>query len=173
MNHTVITLDVRDDLRSGRDPFAKIMAAAAQVAVGQVLLLIAPFEPIPLFHVLGRQGFRYDARRCDSGEWEVRFTRGSEESVDVEGGSDTGMNQCGGAQNKALEIQDLDARGLEPPQPLVNILEALACLPVSAQLAAHTDRRPIHLYPLLQERGFNSQTEEQSDGSFITNIRRS
>lgn len=67
---------------------------------------------------------------------------------------------------------EVDARGLEPPQPMVRILEALAALSGDATVRAHTDRRPIHLFPLLAERGFQAQTEEQHDGSFITHIRR-
>ena len=66
----------------------------------------------------------------------------------------------------------LDARGLEPPQPLVVILEALAGLPEGAEMRACTDRRPMHLYALLEQRGFTGETEEQHDGSFITTIRR-
>jgi TusA-related sulfurtransferase len=69
-------------------------------------------------------------------------------------------------------VVDLDARGLEPPQPMVKILETLATLPESAKLRAQTDRRPIHLYAFLKERGFCGESEEQSDGSFITHIRR-
>jgi len=66
----------------------------------------------------------------------------------------------------------LDARGLEPPQPLVVILESLAQLPEGAEMRAFTDRRPMHLYALLEQRGFIGETEEQHDGSFITTIRR-
>ncbi len=66
----------------------------------------------------------------------------------------------------------VDARGLEPPQPLVVILEALERLPVGAEMRACTDRRPMHLYALLKQRGFTGTTEEQHDGSFITTIRR-
>lgn len=65
----------------------------------------------------------------------------------------------------------LDVRGLEPPQPLVAILEALAGLPAGGEMRARTDRRPLHLYPLLEQRGFTGQTEEQHDGSFVTTIR--
>ncbi len=67
---------------------------------------------------------------------------------------------------------DVDARGLEPPQPLVTILEALARLPEGARLRARTDRRPLHLYAQLEERGFVGETEEKEDGSFVTIIRR-
>jgi uncharacterized protein (DUF2249 family) len=66
----------------------------------------------------------------------------------------------------------LDARGLEPPQPLVVILEALERLPQGAAMRACTDRRPMHLYALLEQRGFIGETEAQHDGSFITTIRR-
>ncbi len=66
----------------------------------------------------------------------------------------------------------LDARGLEPPEPMVRILEALALLPPDCSLAARTDRRPIHLFPILQSRGYAAQSEEQSDGSYTTTIER-
>ena len=65
----------------------------------------------------------------------------------------------------------VDARGLEPPQPLITIMEALTSLPKEAELHACTDRRPLHLFPLLEERGFVGETEEQHDGSFVTTIR--
>ena len=69
-------------------------------------------------------------------------------------------------------VVTVDARGLEPPQPLVVILEALANLAEDGEMCAHTDRRPMHLYAQLEERGFTGETKEQNDGSFITTIRR-
>ena len=75
-------------------------------------------------------------------------------------------------KSAATEIREVDARGLEPPQPLVRILEALTALPGRAELRARTDRQPMHLYAQLEARGFVGETEEQSDGSFITHIRR-
>jgi uncharacterized protein (DUF2249 family) len=77
-----------------------------------------------------------------------------------------------GAASNPAQVVEVDARGLEPPQPLVKILETLAALPAGAELRACTDRRPMHLYAQLEERGFAAATEEQSDGSFITHIRR-
>lgn len=71
--------------------------------------------------------------------------------------------------NEPLEV---DARGLEPPQPMVRILEALSTLPDGTTLRARTDRRPVHLFPILTERGYTAETVEQTDGSFLTLIRR-
>jgi len=67
---------------------------------------------------------------------------------------------------------ELDVRGLEPPQPLLAILEALASLPAPATLHARTRWRPALLYAELAERGFTGESEEQPDGSYITHIHR-
>lgn len=69
------------------------------------------------------------------------------------------------------ELIELDARGLEPPQPMMKILEAVAALPAGATLAARTDRQPLLLYPLLEQRGFTYETIAQPDGSHLTHIR--
>lgn len=74
--------------------------------------------------------------------------------------------------NKVNEsVIEVDARGLEPPQPLVVILEALARLPQGYAMRALTDRLPQLLYPRLEERGFIGKTQKHDDGSFITIIR--
>jgi TusA-related sulfurtransferase len=70
------------------------------------------------------------------------------------------------------DVVEVDARGLEPPQPMVRILEALTSLPADATLRARTDRRPMHLYALLEERGLAADTQPEPDGSFVTYIRR-
>jgi hypothetical protein len=69
-------------------------------------------------------------------------------------------------------VIELDARGLEPPQPLMKILEAAVTLPAGAMLRAHTKWRPALLYAQLEERGFVGESEEQPDGSYLTHIRR-
>ena len=65
----------------------------------------------------------------------------------------------------------LDVRGLEPPQPLMKILEAVVTMPPGTTLCAHTRWRPALLYAELETRGFIGESQEQSDGSYITNIR--
>jgi uncharacterized protein (DUF2249 family) len=158
----VITVDVREDLRRGHEPFSKIMHAASTVGEGGQLRLIAPFEPVPLYAVLARQGFSHQAKPLDSGDWEVLFTRASE-------GSKTPA-PAAEPKTSTPEIVEVDARRLEPPGPLVKILEAVAQLRPGVQLHARTDRRPLHLYPQLAERGLNHETTEEPDGSFLTRI---
>lgn len=72
----------------------------------------------------------------------------------------------------AAVIVELDARGFEPPLPLLKALEAAAALPPGAELQVHTRWRPALLYAELEKRGFIGASQEQSDGSFITHVRR-
>lgn len=167
MSEEVVTLDVREDLRQGREPFSKIMETVAGLTADQSLRLLAPIEPVPLFRVMARQGFNHEARRTDSGDWEVLFCRDAAGAASVQ--PTEALCQSARLGGEAMEV---DARGLEPPQPLVKILEALAKLPAGGTLRARTDRRPMHLYAQLLERGFGGESEEQSDGTFITDIRR-
>jgi uncharacterized protein (DUF2249 family) len=145
------------------------MAAAAALTPGKDLLVIAPFEPVPLFDVLAKQGFTHAAREIGGGDWEVLFQRDAAQAPAGEGNSNCA---CGCPAAKPAAVIELDARGLEPPQPLVRILEALSSLPEGAELRARTQQRPIHLYARLEERGFKGQTEESANGSYITHIRR-
>jgi uncharacterized protein (DUF2249 family) len=55
---------------------------------------------------------------------------------------------------------------------MLRILSALEALASGGVLRARTDRRPIHLLPELEARGVRPESEEQSDGSWITTLRR-
>lgn len=73
MGFSPLILDVRPDLNQGQDPFAKIMQAVGQLSTGQELLLIAPFEPVPLYDVLGQRGFAHATENAAPNEWRVTF----------------------------------------------------------------------------------------------------
>jgi uncharacterized protein (DUF2249 family) len=171
MSDRIVTLDVREDIRAGREPFTRIMKTAANLQAGEALLLVAPFEPVPLYRMLGREGFSNRARAIADGDWEVLFWRAAgPETIEASTPlNEPGPLSCGCTGAQTVEV---DARGLEPPQPMITILEALASLPPGAQLLARTERRPLHLYAQLDERGFISETNPQPDGSFATRIRR-
>jgi uncharacterized protein (DUF2249 family) len=165
MNSRTITLDVREDFRLGKHPREKIQNALGNVAEGGTLRLLVPFEPVPLFAMAAGKGLVHKSQQTPQGDWEVLFTRNVTAAPEVR--LDT---PALGDNLPAGEIVDLDARGLEPPQPLIRILEALARLPQGATLRARTDRRPVHLYSHLEDRGVVGQSEEQKDGSYLTHI---
>ena len=68
-------LDVRPELEAGGEPFVRIMEAAAAIEPGASLVLVAPFEPVPLYGALGGRGFSHATQRVSADEWVVRFTR--------------------------------------------------------------------------------------------------
>ena len=71
----IVTLDVREDIRQGREPFEKIMAAIDQLQPDETLLLINSFEPRPLYRVMVRNGFTHWAEQTADGDWKIYFRR--------------------------------------------------------------------------------------------------
>ncbi len=69
------TLDVRPIIAAGDEPFEQIMSTVGALGLDEELVIIAPFEPVPLEGVLGSQGFSFDAVEIGSGDWQVTFTR--------------------------------------------------------------------------------------------------
>ncbi len=68
-------VDARPILAAGQEPFATIMDAAEAVGDDQILVVYAPFEPVPLEGVLAEQGFCFVADRLPGGDWRVTFLR--------------------------------------------------------------------------------------------------
>lgn len=58
----------------------------------------------------------------------------------------------------------LDVRGLQPPEPLVEILTLIDSGKVEGELIVHLDRDPIFLYPELEDRGWSHETVQSSCG---------
>jgi uncharacterized protein (DUF2249 family) len=71
----IVTVDVREDIRAGREPFQKIMAAVERLQPDQTLLLINCFEPRPLYRVMAQNGFTHWAEQTVDGDWRVYFRR--------------------------------------------------------------------------------------------------
>jgi hypothetical protein len=59
----------------------------------------------------------------------------------------------------------LDLRGLQPPEPIVRIFEALERAP-RTPLCAILPHEPMPLYALLRERGFSFTGTQRTDGGF-------
>ncbi|QLH78051.1 DUF2249 domain-containing protein [Halosimplex rubrum] len=64
--------------------------------------------------------------------------------------------------------ETLDVRELGPPKPLANTLERLVELDDEAVLVQLNDRAPQHLYPKLDDRGYDYATVERGDITVTT-----
>ena len=152
-----VHLDVREDIRRDQEPFARIMATVKALGPEQVLVLRAPFEPVPLLVALGKRGFAHWTEQSAPDDWTVWFYREP------------------GAPGKAVQVAParvsadgntlvVDVRGLEPPEPMVRVLEQLDMLRPGQRLEVLHERRPMLLYPQLDERGFAHETDEPEPG---------
>lgn len=77
-----------------------------------------------------------------------------------------------GLAEQARQARDaLDVRGLEPPEPFLRIMQALAGSP-EKPLRVLIHREPLPLYDVLAEQGFSHRTRSLEDGSFEIIIER-
>lgn len=60
----------------------------------------------------------------------------------------------------------LDARWLEPPEPMELTLEAIGTLAPGEHLRLLIHRAPHMLYPILKEWGFDYRTHTNDDGTY-------
>lgn len=65
----------------------------------------------------------------------------------------------------------IDARWLEPPEPLEKVMATLSLLRPGQSIRLLLHREPFPLYPLLAERGYGHDTTAQADGSYVILIR--
>jgi hypothetical protein len=178
-------LDVREDLRLGREPFSRIMAARQQIPTGGALRLRAIFEPVPLYAVMANQGFDHWTESLAADDWIVWFYPAG--AVAGEAVSKAGSvpeeparaaQEPSPAAGEAAETEDdeamviLDVRGMEPPEPMVHTLAALETLPAGATLLQINERVPQFLLPKLEELGFGHQIRIQEEGVVRVFIRR-
>jgi uncharacterized protein (DUF2249 family) len=156
----LVELDVREDLRAGREPFRQILQASMALQPGQVLRLRAIFEPAPLYAVLGKQGLSHYTECLAADDWRVWFYRDAASAAARATPADGGSSEAPAGLEDDVVI--LDVRGLEPPEPMVLTLEALEKLPRGKTLMQINVRVPQFLLPKLAERGFVWEAREQS-----------
>jgi uncharacterized protein (DUF2249 family) len=118
-------------------------------------VLRTPFEPFPLYDVLGHRGLAHWTQRQAADDWSIWFYR--EAAAEAAAPTASAPGTVRGAFT-------MDVRGLEPPLPMVRVLERLDTLAEGAQLEVIHDRRPMFLYPLLDERGFGHETDAAEPG---------
>jgi uncharacterized protein (DUF2249 family) len=70
-----LELDIRPLCAARQAPLPAILDAVGRLAPGQNFRLIAPFEPAPLYQLLGQQGFTATSRETGDGAWEITFSR--------------------------------------------------------------------------------------------------
>jgi uncharacterized protein (DUF2249 family) len=167
----IVDLDVRDDLRGGREPFARIMAATQALPPGHVLRLRAIFEPVPLYRVLGARGLEHWTERLAADDWRVWFYPAAGDGAGTAAAAAPDPRDAP-EDGRDAGVVVLDVRGMEPPEPMVRTLAALEALPPGGTLVQVNERVPRFLLPKLDELGFEYEVREQDEELVRVFIRR-
>lgn len=76
-------LDLRPIFQRGDTPCETINQATAATAVGHTLVLLAPFEPVPLYAKFGKRGFTHETSQLPDGTWQVALHRVAPEPAEA------------------------------------------------------------------------------------------
>ncbi|GHA57126.1 DUF2249 domain-containing protein [Pontibacter akesuensis] len=161
----ITTLDVRESIAAGQDPFRLIMDAVTTLDLTQALLLVNTFEPTPLLTILRKKGFLHFVENLGLELVHTYFWR-ENAAAPVSGEALTASSESFDALLAAYagKVRRVDVRHLEMPQPMVTILCELEKLPADAGLYVLHKRVPQYLLPQLQERGFAISIKEAGPG---------
>lgn len=163
-------LDVRPTLKAGGEPFGEIMSAISRTPADGALVLRAPFEPRPLFSVLGKQGWRHWVEHGEGDDWMIWFFREGGESPDL-----ALLQEERPELKNRLRAENstwfVDVRGLTPPEPIELTLAAAEKLPKGFSLVQINEWVPQLLLPILIERGFQYRVDN-GNGEVHVTIRR-
>lgn len=143
-------IDVRPILAEGGCPFDTVLEVAQQLSPGETLSLTAPFNPVPLQQALAGIGVDVEKTEHEAGAFTVyfRFTPIEEKQAD--------------------EIVDLT--DLEPPEPMMKIMEALAAAGPGELMAFRTRFKPVHMLNAINKDETTTTSNESDDGTWITQV---
>lgn len=165
----IVELDVRPMLAAKIEPFSAIMQKVKSLKESDWFVLHAPFKPVPLFKVMARKGFHYEAERVGKRHWKVTFWKSE---ADMLPNRPEASAEDSRATEPGSKVHRLDNRGLEPPQPMIRTLSRLEKMGDDETLIIHNDRPPMFLYPELDALGYPHETEEAPEGGYRITIRK-
>lgn len=154
-------LDVRPVIELGKDPFLDIMGAVKGLNTDEILLIINSFEPIPLYTVLAKKGFKHWTDK-DNDTFSIYFYKDTE-AVQVKNYPEQKTLSEESDYEKVIEV---DVRELVPPEPMIKILETLSKVDENTVLLVHHHREPMMLYPKLEERGYEAVSNKIEEDYF-------
>lgn len=160
--------DVREI--SCRVKHGQIFQRWLDLPVGDHFILVNDHDPVPLYYQFAAQfpgAFTWEYVLRGPDEFQVRITKLSA----VEAPAAIPQPPTAAVASRG-DTDEIDARGLMPPEPLVRILAALESLPVGRKLRAITDREPCHLFGEAEQRGFRHASHAEPSGSWITVLER-
>ncbi len=166
----IITLDVRPDIASGKDPFQRIMQKVSALSPDDVLLIINTFEPVPLINILKKKEFEHYTEIDADKVVHTYLKPGADKKITLSTEIDTPTIHEAKVFEEKLNhftgrIKEIDVRDMEMPMPMMTILQELETLPEGMALFVHHKKVPQYLLPELKERNFSWLIKEVETGN--------
>lgn len=154
----VTDLDVRELVAHGHEPLPVILELADALEPGHVLHIRSPFQPTPLYGVLGARGFEHRFARFADDDWSSWFWR-------AEHPPRRAPAVVPSREPPPEGVTDL--RWLAAPEPLLWILRWVSA-PTAPALRVMLPFFPAPLPILVDEAGWNVRVEaEREDGVVV------
>ena len=144
--------DARPLLSTGVDPFQEIQAQLTRLPTGGCLVLLAPFHPTPLIHLMQGRGFGVWTDEAEAGLHTILITSPP--------------------QGDAERVTVLDLRDLPAPEPMEEVLLAVEKLAPGEHFFARLPRFPRMLVAALEGRGCTWSSVLQPSGSAVLLVER-
>lgn len=141
--------DVRPLVARGEEPLPSILHAIRKLPAGGQLILLAPFEPVPLLDLLGQQGHQTDSSQQAEDLWEIKITSGGADDADA---------------------RDVVLHHLPMESATSRILRECETLGRNQHLTVHLSSLPPALLHVLGQHGFESDAETTPRGGWTVRI---
>lgn len=151
--------DARPLLAKGEEPLGAMMRLTNPMEIGDALIFDAPFDPAPLRRVLAGKGFVSHPEELAPGHWRVTFLRQARKGAPEEESRQTEVKTW-----REDGVCHVDVRGLEPPKPMLAILELIQAPDTGDEIIVHHEREPMFLYPELDERRWGHEMISGEEG---------
>lgn len=154
-----------------REKHARIFQRWVSLSVGDFFVLLNDHDPVPLYYQFEAQfpgAFSWDYLERGPEDFRVKITRLAPhpEALDV-----TQLPAGCGDHHREVRV-NVDARGLQPPEPMMRILAEMDAVMTGGTLTALTDREPVHLIAELKARGVAASPQLRADGVWMTTFKR-
>lgn len=160
----IIELDVRPVIESGKDPLNIIVQKVKNLQTGDVLKIVNSFEPTPLVHLLGNQGFESFTEIISNDLVNTYFYKKAASAMPAAAVTTNASDWEEVVKRFGDKLETIDVRNLEMPLPMHTILESLENLPTDKALFVYHKRIPVFLLPELETQQFSYRIKEIRDG---------
>lgn len=159
-------LDVRQDIKDGKDPLKMIMAVVKKLPANKALRIINTFEPTPLINVLEKKGYEAYVKEVSAEQVDTFFMLKSDEKGDIEAEIPDSVTKAIYTDKLNVfgkDVEYVDVSMLEMPMPMVTILNSIEDLPDEYVLSVQHRRVPMFLFNELKERNFDYMLYQVSE----------